>query len=86
MEAGRGGSTDLSQLEWASGENRTIITFNVAHFAKLHRDWIQQGRHHAGIVVSRQRSIGELLQGLLNLASSLSADEMSDRLEFLSNW
>ena len=60
--------------------------FNVAHFAKLSAEWLQQGRHHAGIVVSIQRPIGDLLRRVVHLAGKLGADEMHDRIEFLSDW
>lgn len=48
-EAGRLGQTDEEQLNWAIQAGRTIITFNVAHFASLHTHWLASGRHHAGI-------------------------------------
>ncbi len=51
-EAGRGGDSDESQLDWASGENRAMVTLNVGHFAELHAAWMAAGRHHAGIVLS----------------------------------
>jgi hypothetical protein len=35
-EAGRGGESDESQFDWASDEDRTLVTFNVGHFADLH--------------------------------------------------
>ena len=60
--------------------------FNVAHFAKLNAKWLQQGRHHAGIVVSTQRPLGDLLHRVLRLAETLDAEEMHDRIEFLSDW
>lgn len=85
-EAGRLGETDESQLQWASDQGRTMITFNVAHFANLHSVWMSQSRHHAGIVVSAQRPIGDLLRRLLRLTRTLDADAIQDRLEFLSDW
>ena len=85
-EAGRLGESDKSQLAWAAGEGRVLVTFNVAHFAALHAAWMQQGRHHAGIVVSSQRPIGDLLRRLLHLPRTLDADAMQDRLEYLGNW
>ena len=86
LEVGRGGQSDKSQLEWASTEDRVIVTFNVAHFAELHATWLRQGRHHAGIIVSSQRPIGEVIRRLLHLSGSLDAESMADRLEFLSDW
>jgi len=85
-EAGRRRETDESQLEWTSREGRTLVTFNVGHFAGLHTEWMKEGRHHAGVVVSAQRPIGDLLRRLLHLAGTLDADAMRDRLEFLSDW
>lgn len=85
-EAGRLGESDESQLQWAGDEGRVIITFNVAHFVSLHTEWIGQGRYHTGIVVSTQRSIGDLSRRLLHLAGALDTDAMKDRLEFLSDW
>jgi hypothetical protein len=85
-EAGRLGQSDESQLNWATSERRVVITFNVAHFADLHSRFIQSGRHHAGIVVSSQRTIGDLLRRLTHLATMLDEVAMQDRLEFLSDW
>jgi hypothetical protein len=85
-ELGRRGQSDESQLEWASAEGRVFFTFNVAHFAELHATWLRQGRHHAGIVVSSQRPIGDAVRRLLHLSGELDAESMRDRLEFLSWW
>jgi hypothetical protein len=85
-EAGRGGDADDSQLDWASSENRALVTFNVGHLAELHATWMTAGRRHAGIVVSSQRPIGEAIRRLLHLASVLDGESMRDRLEFLSDW
>jgi hypothetical protein len=85
-EANRLGESDLAQLTWAAQEGRVLVTFNVGDFARLHHDWMQQGLHHAGLVVSQQRPIGETLRRLIRLAQTLSAEERQDRLEYLGNW
>lgn len=85
-EVGRRGESDESQLAWAAGEGRVLVTFNVAHFAALHAAWTAQGRHHAGIVVSSQRPIGDLVRRRRHLADSVDADALHDRLEFLGDW
>jgi hypothetical protein len=85
-ETGRLGQSDESQLAFAADEGRVLVTFNVAHFAALHSLWLNQDRHHAGIVVSRQRSIGDVVRRLINIANSLDADQMQDRLEYLGDW
>jgi len=85
-EAGRRGHDDPSQLEWAAGEGRALITFNVADFARLHHEWQGRGVSHAGLIVSQQRPIGEIVRRLTRLGRTLGADAMRDRLEYLSNW
>lgn len=85
-ESGRLGESDKSQLAWSTAEGRVFMTFNVAHFAALHREWLRQGRHHNGLLLSHQRPLRDLLRRLLNLANSLDAEAMRDRVEFLSDW
>jgi hypothetical protein len=85
-ETGRIGESDESQLEWAAAEQRSFVTFNVAHFAAMHAVWLRQGRHHSGMLLSNQRPLGDLLRRLLKLAAALDAEMMRDRMEFLSDW
>ena len=85
-ETGRLGQSDESQLQWATNQGRVFVTFNVGHFAHLHRTWMSQGREHAGIIVSAQHPIGDLLRRLVHLTSTLDGDAMRNRLEFLSDW
>lgn len=85
-DADRLGASDESQLAWAAQENRVLVTFNVSDFSQLHYQWLEDNRHHAGVIVSRQRPIGEMVRRLLRLARSLEAQDMQNRLEYLSNW
>lgn len=85
-EAGRLGESDESQLVWATQEDRSLVTFNVGHFAALHADWVASGRQHAGIVVSSQRPLGDLLRRLERLAVARDAAAMRNRLEYFSDW
>jgi predicted nuclease of predicted toxin-antitoxin system len=85
-EAGRMRQTDESHLAWAANQDRVLVTFNVGHFAALHSAWIRQGKHHAGIVVSSQRPVGEVIRRILRLAQTLDAFTLRDRLEYLSDW
>jgi hypothetical protein len=85
-EVDRLAESDESQLTWAASEDRVLVTFNVGHFAALHDLWMARPRDHAGIIVSRQRTIGEVLRRLLNLAGALDSAAMKNRLEFLGDW
>lgn len=44
------------------------------------------GESHAGIIVAKQASVGEIVRRFLRLAAALSAEDMENRLEYLSNW
>ena len=85
-EAGRLSEPDPVQLRWCKEQGRCIVTFNVGDFANLHWEWLTAGQHHAGIIVSDQRPLGDLLHRVLRLARTLTAEEMVDRLEYLSDW
>jgi hypothetical protein len=50
-EANRLGTPDAGQWEFAREEGRAIYTFNASDFARLHREYLEQGLSHAGIIV-----------------------------------
>ncbi len=82
-EDGRLGSTDRQQLEFAVGKGRCLMTFNVGHFVQLHNLWLQSGREHHGIIVSKQLPIGESLRRLLVLLQHETAASIKGQLRFL---
>ncbi len=82
------GYSDAQQLEYAASHGRVLYSSNVGDFHGLHYEYMAARKSHSGIIlVSQQRfSVGEQLRRILNLASSLSAEAMKDRLEFLRAW
>lgn len=82
-EVQRWGLTDEAQLAQAAAEGRTLLTFNTPDYVRLHFDWLQRGRPHAGIIVSDQLPIGETIQRLLNLLNRVTADEMQNEIRWL---
>jgi len=86
QEAGNKGMNDDDQLNFATTSGRVLFTHNKGDFAKLHKTYSTQGKVHAGIVISDQLSVGELLKRFMRLWFRLSAEQMKSRLEFLSNW
>jgi len=88
LDVGRMQTTDEEQLQFATTQGRTLFTFNMGDFCRLHVQWLAAGRKHAGIVTARQQrySVGEQLRRLLKLIASRSVEEMQNRLEFLSDW
>lgn len=86
LKAGEVGNTDEEQLSFAKNKKRTIITHNIRDFVILHKKFLNDDRIHSGIIVSNQLSIGTLLKRLMRLWFSLDANDMENRIEFLSNW
>lgn len=88
LENGMLGRDGEEQLHWAAEQGYTVYTFNVAHFAHLYARWLGRGQSHAGIVGSPQQSfsIGDQVRALLAISGAMSAEEMVDRLEYLSGW
>jgi uncharacterized protein with PIN domain len=86
VEAGMSGSPDEEQLAFAASQGRAILTFNRGDYARLHKRYAEHGWEHSGIIISEQYPIGELLRRMLDLLMSLSADDMCNRLEYLSQW
>lgn len=87
-EAGQVGSPDETQLDTATERGLVLYTCNVADFYSLHTRRLEQGRHHAGIILAPQQRfpVREQLRRMLRIRASISADDMRDRVEFLGNW
>jgi hypothetical protein len=80
--------SDPDHLQIAASEGRVLYTFNVADYCVLYQEWLSNERSHAGIVVAQQQrySLGEELRFLMRLLSTVSAEDMRNRIEFLSAW
>jgi predicted nuclease of predicted toxin-antitoxin system len=83
LEEKRLSLSDESQLNFATQENRCLVTFNVGDFVRLHNRWIDEGREHAGIIVSKQLPVGESLRRLLALLQKESGESMRGQVRFL---
>jgi hypothetical protein len=82
------GDSDEQQLLHASQEGRVLYSFNTRDFMILHTRTLEQGLSHAGIILVAKRrfSIGEQMRRLVRLIDTLSAEDMQNRVEFLSAW
>jgi len=80
--------SDMDHLDYATSQGRALCSFNVADFARLHNEYVTQGKSHGGIILAPQQrySVGDLLRRLLRLIAARSAEEMKNQMEFLSGW
>jgi hypothetical protein len=79
---------DEDHLRAASASGRVLFTYNTADYCALHQTWVISKRVPAGIVVAPQQqySVGEELRRIMRLVSLCTAEQMRNRLEFLSSW
>jgi hypothetical protein len=84
-EADRFGSSDEEQLAFAIAQQRTVYTFDVGDFARLHNDYLDQELDHTGIILipDQRYSIGEKIKRLAKLIHSVAAEDMVNRIVFL---
>ncbi len=64
-------------------EGRTVLTQNVRDFMPIARAYAEHGEHHAGLIVTPQRSLREMLARALPLLSSRPAEDLRDAVLWL---
>ena len=87
-EDGMRGRDDEAQLRWATQQARTLYSYNVRDFFRLHTAFLTRGEAPAGLVLVQQRryAIGDQVHGLLRLSAATPAEGMVQRVEFLGAW
>ncbi|HID52723.1 MAG TPA: hypothetical protein EYP41_11900 [Anaerolineae bacterium] len=80
------GIDDEPLLEMAAAEGRAVLTNNHRDFAPLVRFWYEDGRKHAGVILSVQLRPGILFRQVESLLESLSADELMNSIRWLQEF
>jgi hypothetical protein len=88
LTAGMRRRSDRDQLAYATEQGRVLCSYIVGDFCRIHRDLMSGGGEHAGLILTQQHrfTVGEHLRRLLRLAATITPEEMTNRLEFLSSW
>ncbi|MEX1026992.1 MAG: DUF5615 family PIN-like protein [Candidatus Paceibacterota bacterium] len=88
LEVGMADSSDEEQLEFARADGRVLFSFNISDFQRIHTRYLSQGKTHSGIILAAQQrySVGERIGRLQKVVTTISAEDMQSRLEFLSDW
>jgi hypothetical protein len=82
------GHTDEQQLHWATEHQRVLYSLNRGDFYRIHTDSLRNGQNHSGIILGVQQrySVGEQMHRLVRIIHRLTAEDMINRIEFLSSW
>jgi hypothetical protein len=85
VETGRLGVSDQEQLEYAIQQRRALYTLNAKDFARLHREFLTNGRSHWGIIVipEQRYSVGEKIRRIAAFLYARTAESMTDQIAFL---
>jgi hypothetical protein len=82
-DVGKLGRMDAEQLATSAMAGRVLLTHNRVDFERLHGEWLQAGRAHAGIIIARRRAPSELASRLGRLLSRLTPDDLKNQLLYL---
>lgn len=88
-EAQTQGWTDSEQLTYATEHGLTLLTYDVADFTRLAKEWQVANREHAGIILSQpftKREFGELLRQTLRLLDRMTAEEIRNTVVVLQDF
>jgi predicted nuclease of predicted toxin-antitoxin system len=83
------GLSDEEHLALAVRHGWTFLTCNRNDFLKLDQRWYDEGREHAGIVISQQfsrRQIADLFRQVCNLLDQVTADEIWNTVRYLQSY
>ncbi len=86
LEVGRRGKSDPEQFLYAASQRRVVLTHNIRDYRLLHRQCQEEGKRHAGIIVSDQLPFRELLRRVLRCLNRLTAEEVENKIVWLQDF
>lgn len=70
-------------MQYAAGEHRAIVMFNIKHYIPLSIQYFKEGKELYGVVASKEISHGELKRRVTNLLESVTAEELMNAVRYL---
>lgn len=80
------GKTDKEQLEFATQNNRVILTRNIKHFVVLQREYYKHGLLHKGIVMTDYLPLKELIRRVIRFLNKKKMTEIRNCIDWLQNY
>jgi predicted nuclease of predicted toxin-antitoxin system len=84
LQAHNLGLSDESQLAFATENQRALVTFNRKDFLSLARQWQDQGRSHAGLILSQELPLPELLRRFRRFLQRHQAEDLTNHVLWLT--
>ena len=81
--AGNLGCRDRAQLEYATSQDKTLLTHNRADFEALAGQYFSSGTLHSGIIIAVRHSPQEIVRRLLAILNSEAKDEIENQLRYV---
>jgi len=85
-EADNLGRSDEAQLRYATAQERVLVTFDRRDFLLLASQWAALHRPHAGLILSKQCPVPELVRYLLRCHTRHQHDNLTDHILWLQNY
>jgi hypothetical protein len=86
VELGLAGSSDHEVFAAAIADGRTLLTENVADFARICADHLLAGRHHPGVLIALSSRFSRRTAGigpLVSVIRGIADQQLTDRLVYL---
>lgn len=87
-ELGLAGRSDSDLFTAAVADDYTLVTENVADFARIAAEHLSAGRHHPGILVALSSRFSRRPAGITQLVAAIrktADDEVTDRVIYLES-
>lgn len=85
-ELGLAGRSDADLLEVAVADGFTLVTENVADFARISAEHVTAGRHHPGVLIALSSRFSRRPAGVSALVAAIrdvAAEQLGDRTVYL---
>ena len=82
-DVGLAGADDPVVFAFAVRELRAVLTQNVRDFVLLVREHAERGQSHHGLILTRRKSLRDMLSGVSRVLSSRTGESLRDAVVWL---
>ena len=77
------GKKDIQHLEYAISQQRTLLTHNRLDFENLFGEYAKSSKIHYGIIIATRRNVYAILERLLSILDTVTADEIENSIRYI---